>query len=199
MGLTAAIDDLDFSLLEGRRLGLLTNSAARTASGQTTLDTLRSHPSAEINCIFTPEHGLTATAEPAQPVPDGQSAGTRVITLYGARLQPDPDHLNDIDLVVIDLPGLGVRCFTYLATAWRTITVAAEARTPVLILDRPNSLGRSIELPIGQARAKGLLCPLTVPLRHGLTLGEILRMAATEAHIPQPDIALCAPVAEPGP
>ncbi len=194
MGLAPAIDRLDLvdSGLTGRRLGLVTNAAARASDGRPTAEILARDPDCQLICLFTPEHGFDLSAGPSEAVSDGTLHGTPAITLYGTRLQPDPDHLADIDGLVIDLPSLGVRCFTYLATALRCMRVAASSRCPVTILDRPNRLGRKIEAPTGKARDRGLLCPLTIPLRYGMSLGEALDMAAHEEDLPSPSIIPCA-------
>lgn len=193
MGLAPAIDRLDpfEARLAGRRIGLLTNSAARASDGRTTVEMLAGNPDCELVCLFTPEHGFDLSAGPSEAVSDGRLGGIPTVTLYGERLQPETGHLKEIDGLVIDLPSLGVRCFTYLATALRSMRVAAAVGCPVTIFDRPNLLGRMIEAPTGKARDRGLLCPLTIPLRYGLSLGEALGMAAHEEGLPAPSTVRC--------
>ncbi|MEO1248752.1 MAG: DUF1343 domain-containing protein [Pseudomonadota bacterium] len=193
MGLAPAIDFFDRFRdgLADRKLGLVTNSAARNRDGQTTAEILAGDPDCNLACLFTPEHGFNLTAGPSEAVADGNFNGIPISTLYGERLAPTAQHLADLDALVIDLPSLGMRCFTYLATALRCLRAAAASGCPVLILDRPNPLGRKIEAPVGNALDRGLLCPMTIPLRYGMSLGEVLGMAAHEEGWPAPVIYAC--------
>lgn len=192
MGLAPAIDHLPDRVAPGR-VGLLTNGAARDRRGTTSARLFADDPAIDLRCLFTPEHGFDLAAGPGEAVTDKPEDGIPIVTLYGARWAPEPEHFSGIDLLVIDLPGLGVRCFTYLATALLSLRVAAKAGCPVLVLDRPNVLGRIIEAPGGTVRESGLLCPMAIPLRHGMTLAEALSLAAAEEGLPPPAIVPCAP------
>ena len=175
----------------GLRVGLLTNSAARDSAGRTSAALFAADPRVELTCLFSPEHGLDLSAGPGEAVGDAAEGAIPIVTLYGARWAPEARHLAGIDALVVDLPSLGVRCFTYLATALLSLRAAAGAGCPAILFDRPNPLGRAIEAPTGTARTEGLLCPLAIPLRFGMTLGEVLRLAAAEEGLPAPRVVPC--------
>jgi uncharacterized protein YbbC (DUF1343 family) len=162
-----------------RRIGLVTCDAARTAA----------HPDRPgraqlldaglpIVRLFAPEHGLAVAAPDGAAVGDGVDpvTGLPVTSLYGPRLRPPPDTLAGLDLVVCDLPDLGVRCYTYAWTMTHVIDACAAAGVPVAVLDRPDPLGgraADVEGPVLEPAFASFIGRHTIPLRHGLTIGEL--------------------------
>ena len=166
--------------LRGQRIAMLTHDAAVTAAGQRGVDAIAAVPGLTLATLFAPEHGLSGAAAAGAKVADLRDGrtGLPVFSLYGARRAPEPAHLAGIDLLLIDLQDVGLRCYTYIGTALAAMEAAAAAGVRVLILDRPNPLGGiAIEGPLVDDD-KAFTTPVTavpVPYRHGWTLGEVTR------------------------
>ena len=167
----------DVSALDGR-VGLITNHTGLTAAGRSTIDALHEHPSIELVALFGPEHGLRGTAEAGERVEGGrdQRTGLPVHSLYGETRAPTPEMLRDIDVLVFDIQDIGTRYYTYIWTMALSMKAAAENGKRFVVLDRPN--------PIGGHRVQGNVIDSThltfvglypVPMRHGLTVGEMAR------------------------
>ncbi len=170
----------DPSSVKGKRIGLLTHDAALSADGRRGVDALAALPGVNLTALFAPEHGLAGTAAAGEHVGDARDGrtGLPVFSLYGARPAPEPAQLAGLDLLVIDLQDVGLRCYTYAGTALKAMEVAAKVRVPVLLLDRPNPLGGLvIEGTVLQDEWIGKTPVTALPTlyRHGLTLGEITR------------------------
>lgn len=175
--------------LAGCRVGLLANMASLDRRFRPAAEVLRGQ-GADLRRIFAPEHGYRIARVAGDPVADGRDpeTGVPVVTLYGARSAPEPGHVVDLDALVIDLPQVGVRCFTYLGTAIAALGAASAAGVETIVLDRPNPLGRRVEGPGRAVGERGLLAPMDLPLRYGLTLGEALSLYAHEAGLPAPRV-----------
>jgi uncharacterized protein YbbC (DUF1343 family) len=166
--------------LQGKRIGLLTHDAALAADGRRGVDALAALPGVTLSALFAPEHGLAGTAAAGEHVGDARDGktGLPVYSLYGARPAPEPAQLAGLDLLVIDLQDVGLRCYTYAGTALKAMEVAAKVKLPVLLLDRPNPLGGLVfEGPALEDAWLGTTPVTALPTvyRHGLTLGEITR------------------------
>lgn len=173
----------DPSLLgEAQRVGLVTNDAARLA-GDSTAHTRAALIDAGVPIVrlFGPEHGLTAAAADGAAVSDGIDALTRlpVLSLYGDRLCPNPESLNDLDAMLFDVPDVGARFYTYTWTLFHVMAACAEGGVPVTVLDRPNPLGGELahaEGPVLDVACRSFVGEDAIPLRHQLTLGEMARV-----------------------
>ena len=133
---------------------------------------MRLAPDIQVKYVYTPEHGLQAAAEAGERVAS-QEGPLPIISLYGDQPRPDLNQLRDIDLFVVDLPDIGSRYYTYMATMLRCLQACAAARKPVLVLDRPNPLGGLVlEGPVARDFGKDVCCA-PIPARHGMTLGEL--------------------------
>jgi uncharacterized protein YbbC (DUF1343 family) len=166
--------------LRGRRVGLLGHAASVTADGRHAIDVLRG-AGVEIVRLFGPEHGLRGRAAAGEEVAGGADAasGLRVVSLYGQKNRPAPEDLRGLDTLVVDLQDAGVRFYTYASTMLLCLDAAAEAGLPVVVLDRPNPLGgERVEGPERDpAMPFSLVSVAPGPLVHGLTLGEMARIA----------------------
>lgn len=164
----------DFGLLRGKRYALLTNHASADFLGRGILDVLAMAPDdCSLVRIFSPEHGLTGTAEAGEHVQSGRWKDIPVISLYSGQRSPEPGQLADIDLFVVDLQDVGSRYYTYHATMKGCLAACQAAKVPVAVLDRPNPLGGAIlEGPI-PPETTSIVCAAKIPVRHGMTLGEI--------------------------
>ncbi|HEY8469010.1 MAG TPA: DUF1343 domain-containing protein [Longimicrobiales bacterium] len=173
----------DARLVAGaKRLGLVTNDAARTAADAGRLSrTALLDAGVPIVRLFSPEHGLSAAAPDGAAAPGGTDpvTGLPVVSLYGERMQPAPESLEGLEGVLVDLPDIGARCYTYVWTMTHVVDACAEAGLPVWILDRPNPLGgalAAVEGPMLEPEHRSFIGRHTIPLRHGLTLGELARL-----------------------
>jgi uncharacterized protein YbbC (DUF1343 family) len=161
-----------FESLRGKRVAVLTNLAAVDQLGRPLPEVFALDPSVSIKRYFSPEHGFHGQEEAGRRVKK-QSAPAPVISLYGDQKRPTPAQLADIDLLVVDLPDVGARYYTYPATMKACLEACAEARKPVLVLDRPNPLGGVVlEGPVTRQVGSDV-CWGPVPIRHGMTLGEL--------------------------
>jgi uncharacterized protein YbbC (DUF1343 family) len=189
-GITILLDD-SIQLIRGKRIGLLTNQTGINEKGASDIDLLRDRKArdASVNLVqlFSPEHGLRGT-EDRQNIASGidQKSGLPVYSLYGQQTTAPPDSLlRGLDALVFDLQDVGTRTWTYVGAMVYSMRAAARLHKPFIVLDRPNPItGYIIEGPVldaslanpddptpgrpGQAYA---LWP--IPLRHGMTMGEL--------------------------
>lgn len=168
-------------LLHGRRIGLLANHTSRLSDGRMLFDSLRALPGVTVAALFSPEHGFRGTAADGEAVGSDTVAGVPLYSLYGATRRPTAEMLAGLDVLVLDLQDIGVRYYTYLSTMSMCLEAAAKAGLPVLLCDRPNPLGGlAIEGPVRDDSLRSFVGYLPLPVRHGLTAGEAIRMAVGE-------------------
>lgn len=169
-----------FARLRGKRVGLLTNPTGVTADLTALVDLLGTAQGVTLTALFGPEHGLAAGAAAGEEVGEATHPrfGIPIHSLYGAQHAPIPESLVGLDVLVIDLQDSGARFFTYLSTVVLALEVCGQTGTPVLLLDRPNPIGGEvIEGPIVEPDLRSFVGQLPIPIRHGLTLGELARFA----------------------
>jgi uncharacterized protein YbbC (DUF1343 family)/CubicO group peptidase (beta-lactamase class C family) len=183
----AGIDVLEaehFARLQRRRVGLVTNQMARSRKGVGTIDLLAQTKDVTMSALFTPEHGIAAAADDKVASSHDDKLDLPVYSLYGDTRRPTPEMLSAVDLLVVDLQDIGVRFYTYATTMAYVLEEAAKRRIPVLVLDRPNPIdGFDIEGPGQDPAAIGFTGYLTMPIRHGLTIGELARLFNGENRI----------------
>lgn len=169
-------------LIAGKRLGLLTNHTGIDRQGRRDADLLLNPHGARLTVLFSPEHGFRGT-EDRSGLPDSRDSATGlpIYSLYGGSHNAAVSALDSIDVLLIDLQDIGARYYTYIATATQLLRDAAHAGKQVIVLDRPDPIGgRDVQ---GNVRARlgspdsELVGFLPVPMRHGMTLGELARMA----------------------
>ena len=166
-----------FARIAGRRVALLTNLVARTRDSQLTLDAVRGAPGVQLVALFAPEHGLTAVEEGTVASSREAGTGLPVHSLYGQTQRPTAAMLKGIDVLLIDLPDVGARFYTYMTTVAYVLEAAAKSGVAVMVLDRPNPVnGVSIEGPLLDAGLTSFVGYFPMPIRHGLTLGELARL-----------------------
>lgn len=170
--------DTEFSLLQGKRIALLTHAAARSYRGLSCLDEFQQQKAATIVRVFSPEHGYYGVVPAGEHVLNDTVQGVAVQSLYGKYRKPDSLMLSGVDAVVIDLQDIGVRSYTYISTIVEVLSACAEYNKLVYVLDRPNPLGGLIvsgNIPHDSLRS--FVCRVPVPYVHGLTVGELSTMA----------------------
>jgi len=161
-----------FRALRGKRVALLTNDAAVDELGRPAAEVLRRSGELDLHILYTPEHGLRRQAEAGEKVAS-ERGPIPVISLFGARRRPSKDELDEVEVFVVDLPDVGSRYYTYIATMKECMAACAERGKTMLILDRPNPLGGVVlEGPVAKRTSAGVCCA-PVPVRHGMTLGEM--------------------------
>lgn len=182
--------DQDFRILHGRRVGLVTNHTAllRQPDGSNVhlADALHQHPKIALTALFGPEHGIRGDADAGAKVDDAKdpSTGVPVFSLYGQTRKPTPAQLDNLDILVFDIQDIGARFYTYISTLGLCMQAAAEAKIPFLVLDRPNPLGRRADGFVLDPAHTSFVGQYPIPVQHGLTLGELARMAQGEAWLP---------------
>ena len=182
-GIDVALTD-SIALLRGKHIGFVTNIAAVDAKGVSAIARLRAG-GIQIVALFAPEHGLTESAAPGEKVGSSvdSSSNTPIYSLYGRTTAPTDSMLAGIDMMVVDLPDVGARYYTYLATTVEVMKAAGAHSIPVVILDRPNPIGGAMQGNILDTAFTSMVGRLAVPMRHGLTLGEEARLARSDLHI----------------
>lgn len=172
--------------IRGMRVGLITNHTGKSGSGESTIDLLNGRAEAKLVALFSPEHGIRGAAEAGEKVASGRDSrtGLPIHSLYGETRKPTPEMLEGIDALVFDIQDIGTRYYTYVWTMALAMQAAAESGLRFVVLDRPN--------PIGGVLAQGnVLDPAfatfvglyPVPMRHGLTAGELARLLNAEHRI----------------
>ncbi len=174
-------------LVRGKRVGLLTNQTGVDQAGRRDVDLLRAAPGVRLVRLFSPEHGFRGTADqPALANAVDSATGIPIYNLYGVAHAAERAFLDSLDVVLVDLQDIGARYYTYVGTAVLLMQAAARSGIPVVVLDRPNPLGGDVvqgNVRERSAPAETLIGFLPVPMRHGMTLGELLRLANDTLHI----------------
>jgi uncharacterized protein YbbC (DUF1343 family) len=173
-------------LVAGKRLGLITNQTGVDAAGVRTIDRLAGVSGVTLAAIFAPEHGIRGNLAPGEAVADTTDLGTGVpiYSLYGVNRAPTRNQLARLDVLIVDLQDVGARTFTYVSTTVVAMRAARAAGVRIVVLDRPNPIGCLMQGPVlDTVYATFSLGMLPVPLRHGLTIGELARFANTELGI----------------
>jgi uncharacterized protein YbbC (DUF1343 family) len=158
-------------------VGLLTNQTGVDRAGTDDLSRLRA-AGVEVAAIFTPEHGFRGALD-VENIGHGvdSATGLPVYSLYGEVRAPTRAMLQGVDLLVIDLQDIGARPYTYVSTTLLAMATAAHAGVPVVLLDRPNPVGgRLVQGPTLDTALVSFIGLLPVPLRHGMTMGELARL-----------------------
>jgi uncharacterized protein YbbC (DUF1343 family) len=179
------------ALLEGRRIGLVTNPTGVDGRLRSAVDLLRSSGRMQLVALFAPEHGIWGEAQAGAHIADtvDPRSGLPVRSLYGATRKPSPAALSGLDAIVFDIQDVGARFATYISTLALVLEGAASAGITAVVLDRPNPLnGVDVE---GASLAEGFASFVgmyAVPIRHGLTIGELAWLFAAERGLPRPTI-----------
>ncbi|MGH9470404.1 MAG: exo-beta-N-acetylmuramidase NamZ domain-containing protein [Terriglobia bacterium] len=173
-----------FKPLQGKHVGLVTNQSGRDSNGQRTIDVLDHAPGAKLVAIFTPEHGLYGTAEGSVASGRDLATGLPVYSLYGSTRRPTPEMLRGIDAFVYDIQDAGVRYYTFLTTLGYILEAGAQYHIPVYVLDRPDPInGYVVEGPMLDRDLISFVGYFPMPVRNGMTVGELAGMFNQENHI----------------
>ena len=173
-----------FARINGAKVALLTNHTGVARDGTPTIDLLRAAKNLRLVALFSPEHGIRGTLDDKVPSSIDQKTGLPIHSLYGDTRRPTDATLKGVDTIVVDLQDVGVRFYTYAATMGLVMEEAARRHIAVVVLDRPNPIdGWRIEGPTTDEAVLGSTSYLRMPIRHGLTIGELAQLFNGERKI----------------
>lgn len=165
-------------LIEGKRIGLVTNQSGVTSDGRSMIDVLAEDKSTQLVALYGPEHGIDGTAKAGEYVKSytHPALGIPVYSLYGATRMPTADMLRDVDVLVYDIQDIGARSYTYISTLNYCMVAAQKYGKKIIVLDRPNPLGGVIvEGPVLEDRFASFVGIDNLPVAHGMTVGELAK------------------------
>src|SRR5438067_10467885 len=166
-----------FKQLANLRIGLVTNQTGRDRKGNSTIDVLFKAPNVKLVALFSPEHGIRGLADEKVSDTKDEQTGLPIYSLYGESRRPKPAQLKDLDALVYDIQDVGARFYTYISTLGNVIEEAGKEKLSVFILDRPNPInGVDVEGPVADADKLSFTAYHTIPVRHGMTVGELARL-----------------------
>jgi len=165
-------------LIEGKRVGLVTNQSGVDSSGVSTIDKLAADKSIRLTALYGPEHGIDGTAAAGKYVESytHKKLGIPVYSLYGSTRKPTGQMLNNVDVLVFDIQDIGARSYTYMSTLNYCMVAAKEYNKTVVVLDRPNPLGgETVEGPMMENPYITFVGVDNLPMAHGMTAGELAK------------------------
>lgn len=171
-----------FKQLEGLKIALVTNQTGRDLNGKPTIDVLNEAKNVRLVALFSPEHGIRGELE-QEKIGDtkDEKTGLPIYSLYGETRRPKPEQMKDLDAIVYDIQDIGTRFYTYTATLRNVMEEAAKLGKPVYVLDRPNPInGVDVEGSLAEEDKLSFIAAHTVPVRYGLTIGELGLMMNAE-------------------
>jgi uncharacterized protein YbbC (DUF1343 family) len=181
------IDTLEaekFAALRGKRVGLISNHTGQDFQGRSTVELLAHAPGVQLVALFSPEHGIAGHADEKIASSKDASTGLPIYSLYGEHLRPTEEMLKGLDAIVFDVQDAGVRFYTYTTTMGYCMEEAAKRGIKFYVLDRPNPLnGEIVEGPMLDTEKTSFVAYFPVPVRYGLTIGELAQLYNTENHI----------------
>ncbi|MFX0564138.1 MULTISPECIES: exo-beta-N-acetylmuramidase NamZ domain-containing protein [Bacillus] len=176
----------NLSWLKGKRVGLITNPTGIDANMKNSVDLLFEHPSIKLTALYGPEHGVRGDAQAGEGVESytDEKTGLPVYSLYGKTRKPTPDMLKNVDVLLFDIQDVGARYYTYIYTMAYAMEAAKENNIPFVVLDRPNPIGGlKVEGPVLEPEHASFVGLYPIPLRHGMTTGELAKFFNKEFHI----------------
>ncbi|MGM0792350.1 MAG: exo-beta-N-acetylmuramidase NamZ family protein [Bacillota bacterium] len=185
LGIEVLLDD-EKELIEGKRVGLITNPTGVDQELNSIVDLLHNDPEVELTALYGPEHGVRGSAQAGEYVEfyTDEKTGLPVYSLYGATKKPTPEMLENVDVLLFDIQDVGTRFYTYIYTMAYAMEAAKENDIPFIVLDRPNPLGGTeVEGPVLETPYKSFVGNYEIPLRHGMTVGELAKLFNEEFKI----------------
>ena len=178
-----------FKLLEGKRVGLITNPTGVDNDLRLTADILHEAPNVQLVALYAPEHGIRGEAHAGEQVADLRDTrtGLPVHSLHGKHRKPTPEMLQGVDVLVYDIQDIGCRSYTYISTLGLAMQAAAECGVEFVVLDRPNPLGgRKVEGGPVEEGFVSFVSQFNIPYLYGLTCGELARLLNGEGMTGKP-------------
>jgi uncharacterized protein YbbC (DUF1343 family) len=177
------LEQQGFAPLKGKRIGLITNHTGLDRQGSRNVDLMLA-AGVHVMKLFSPEHGISGSADTSVGNTRDPKTNLPVISLYQPNQRTPPlTQLQGLDALVFDIQDVGARFYTYSCTLLYSLEAASHAGIPFFVLDRPNPItGTHVEGPVLDPKLESFVGCIDVPLRHGMTFGEIATMARTERH-----------------
>ncbi len=174
-----------FAILRGKRVGLITNQTGRARDGTSTIDLIHQAKDVKLVALFSPEHGIRGVLDAKVASETDEKTGLVIHSLYGETRRPTDEMLKDVDMLVFDLQDIGARFWTYTTTMAYAMEEAAKRKIPIVVLDRVNPVnGVQIEGPSLDKAQIGFTGYFpAMPIRHGMTHGELARLFNAENKI----------------
>ncbi len=173
----------DFKTLQGLQIGLITNHTGKTREKNSTIDLLHNADAVSLVSLFSPEHGIRGVEDSQVADSRDTATGLHIHSLYGETRKPLPEHLEGLDALVFDIQDIGCRFYTYISTMGLAMEAAAEAGIRFIVLDRINPIaGHRVEGPV-LAGKTNFVAYHSLPIRHGMTVGELAQMFRTEKNL----------------
>ncbi|MFZ5593504.1 MAG: exo-beta-N-acetylmuramidase NamZ domain-containing protein [Pseudomonadota bacterium] len=170
-----------FAPLVGMRVGLITNHSGVDNAGRRTIDALYQAPGVKLMAIFSPEHGLYGDVDEKVTSSVDTATTLPVFSLYGETQRPTDQMLENLDVLVFDIQDAGARFYTYITTMAYAMEAAASKGIAFYVLDRPNPITTSmVQGPVLEPELKSFTGYFPLPLRHGMTVGELAQMFNAE-------------------
>ena len=185
VGLDVLLDDR-LELIQNKSIGLVTNQTGVDGNGTPNYERFMTLDDVTLKIIFSPEHGLFGEAVAGEKVQyNGQMKSLpKVVSLYGKNRKPTKEQLADLDIIIYDIQDIGARFYTYISTMGLVMAAAAEAGIQIIVLDRPNPItGNQVEGPILNLNNQSFVGYYPIPIRYGLTVGELAKMIVGEKWI----------------
>lgn len=170
------LEQSDFKLIQGTRVGLITNATGVNSHLKSTIDILFESKKIKLVALFAPEHGIRSTVEAGTAVNHSIDAITQlpVYSLYGKHKRPSLKQLSNIDILIFDIQDIGCRSYTFISTMGECMKAASQAHIPFYVLDRPNPLGGNrVEGSGVDINYKSFVSAFDIPYIYGLTIGEL--------------------------
>jgi uncharacterized protein YbbC (DUF1343 family) len=184
-GVLTGIDVLQrdgFKPLVGRRVGLITNHTGINREGISTVELLHKAEGVKLVALFSPEHGFAGRLDVSR-IGDARerATGLKIFSLYGEHRAPTAESLEGVDTLVFDIQDIGARFYTYVSTMGNAMKAAAEHGIRFVVLDRPNPInGADVAGPVLDAGQESFVGFHAIPVRHGMTVGELARLFRAE-------------------
>ena len=174
-----------YALLKGKRVGLITNHTGKDQSGNSTIDLLFKAPEVKLVALFSPEHGIRGALDQEKITNStDEKTGLPIYSLYGEARQPTDEMLKGLDVIVYDIQDIGARFYTYISTLGLAMEAAAKNKVKFVVLDRVNPInGLDVEGPVADADKLSFIAHHRIPVRHGMTVGEMAQLFNAERNI----------------
>lgn len=185
LGVEVLLDE-EKDLIEGKKVGLITNPTGVDQDLNSIVDRLHNDEDVELTALYGPEHGVRGSAQAGEYVEyyEDEKTGLPVYSLYGQTRKPTPEMLEDIDVLLFDIQDVGTRFYTYIYTMAYAMEAAEENDIPFIVLDRPNPIGADkVQGPVLDEEYKSFVGNYPIPLRHGMTVGELAKFFNNEFDI----------------
>lgn len=183
------LKESNFKVLQGKRVGLITNPTGVDNNLKSTIDILHEAPSVKLVALYGPEHGVRGDVYAGNKINSSidPNTGVPLFSLYGTTRKPTKEILQGVDVLVYDIQDIGCRSYTYISTMFLAMQAAAENDIEFVVLDRPNPLGGlKVEGSLAEDGFISFVSQLKIPYIYGLTCGELAKMIIGEQMIPKP-------------